>query len=160
MCSEQGQQRADGSFPRGRRMGVFVELSPHHLPCRQHLPFVQSSFFSKESSMLRDFQGVVELRWKPNSLNPKVVWRGRQAHCEMAGGSRGRAALLPQSKPTMPAVMLPGEQGKARLPCCPIPGRIPINNPSATLLSASLQPRQPHSLMAFAAAAISGLKTP
>lgn len=65
--------------------GIFVELSPHHLPCRQHLPFVQFSFLFKESSMLWDFQGVVELWWKPNSLNPKVVWRGRQAHREMAG---------------------------------------------------------------------------
>lgn len=64
---------------------VFVELSPHHLPCRQHLPFVQFSFFFKESSMLRDFPGVAELWWKPNSLNPKEVWRGRQAHHEMAG---------------------------------------------------------------------------
>lgn len=62
---------------------------------------------------------------------------------------RGDAALPPESR----------ERTRCFLGA-PVPGRVTTHNPSTTSLSTSVQPRQPHSAMAFAAAAISGLKTP
>lgn len=154
VCSDQGQPGAGGSFPGGREGtgGFLWAATPAPADSTFRLSAGFRLFLSRE---LSESSAIFRVWCSSDGNPPPSVWGGRST-------VRRQSEAGAEQPPPSREQTLCGEQGQdPQHPRCPGPRQVPTHDPSATLLSASLRPRRPHSAMAFAAAAAnSGLKTP